>query len=218
MLSLWSMIEFVTDLGDAAILLPLSFAILVLLVIFRDYRVAATWAFTIGSCAVVVVVLKIMFRSCGSVLTHDAIISPSGHTALSTTVYGALAGMIAARSQATRFRATWPLAAGILALSIGVSRIAVGAHKVGEVVLGLCVGTLFAALFWLVVHRITRVRVPILLIASVALVPVLALHGRHTNAEELFELLAEEFRSVTGLCIGDPPHLTADAASAWTRH
>ena len=65
---------------------------------------------------------------------HD----PSGHTSLSTLVYGALA--LAAASGRPGLRRLLVIGAGLgLILAIAVSRLLLDAHSVPEVGLGLCV-------------------------------------------------------------------------------
>jgi hypothetical protein len=69
-------------------------------------------------------ILKVSFLTCGSDW-QAGILSPSGHTGISTTVYGALA-IVSAR-QAPRWRRF------LIALVIALSRVILGCIRIGGV-------------------------------------------------------------------------------------
>ena len=71
-----------TGFGDTAVLTPLAAVMLLWLLFMRSPRGAAWWAIT-GMTAL----LKVSFYGCPP--TPD-LHSPSGHTSLSTLVYGAM--------------------------------------------------------------------------------------------------------------------------------
>ena len=56
----------------------------------------ASIAIAIGGCAAAIGVLKLVFGACSHRLTMLQIHSPSGHTAMSTAIYGSLALLIGA--------------------------------------------------------------------------------------------------------------------------
>ena len=138
--------EFITDFGDSAVILPLSAAVMLCLVWGRWFSAALRWGLAVGGCGIVMVALKIGFLACAAQSFQGLLHSPSGHAAMSATVYGALAGLVAARCR--REWVVLPYAvAHLLIMAIALSRIAVLAHSPLEVMVGLGVGTLFATAF-----------------------------------------------------------------------
>jgi hypothetical protein len=79
---------FITDCGDSAVTLPLALLVLIFLVVARQRHLGCAWLLTIGGCAVVIGMLKLAFGACGADFAGGHIVSPSGHTAMSTAVYG----------------------------------------------------------------------------------------------------------------------------------
>ena len=75
-----------TDFGDLAVLIPLAGAMLVWLLCCSS-RAAPRWVLALGFCIGVTALLKIAFYGCPPA---GDVHSPSGHTSLSTLVYGAL--------------------------------------------------------------------------------------------------------------------------------
>ncbi|HXO02670.1 MAG TPA: hypothetical protein VN900_11475, partial [Stellaceae bacterium] len=89
--------NFVTDFGDSAVTVPLALLTLIFMISAGQRRLAFGWVLAIGGCAIAIGALKLVFGACGPWLTTAAIVSPSGHTAMSTAVYGSLALLVAAR-------------------------------------------------------------------------------------------------------------------------
>ena len=120
------MMHFLTAFADQAVLLPLAVSV-VLGFAASGWRRGA-------------VVLKLSFIACGHLLPLSSLRSPSGHTAGAAVVYGSLLAMW------IRFRtgtAIWTLPSALIFMSvIGVTRLALGAHSVVEVVVGGAVGLL----------------------------------------------------------------------------
>lgn len=75
--------KFITDFGDSAVLLPLSFAILVWLSFARSIRTGIWWGAALIICGVGLGILKMLFFACPP---DGDLESPSGHTALSALV------------------------------------------------------------------------------------------------------------------------------------
>jgi membrane-associated phospholipid phosphatase len=110
--------------------------------------------------------------------------SPSGHTSLSTLVYGAIALVVAA--EATGWHRVIVLGSGILVVGgIAISRIALGAHSPLEVILGAVIGSAALALFSreYLGHKPCRLSLQPLLLALVLLAGLL--HGQAVHAEEI---------------------------------
>jgi membrane-associated phospholipid phosphatase len=171
-----------TDFGDAAVTLPLAGAVLCWLA-WRASRLAAWWALSVALCVGLTAATKIYFYGCPPV---SDIRSPSGHTALSVLVYGALA-MMAAWSGGTRTRLAPMIIGAALIVTIAVSRLVLNAHSVPEVVLGLAIGAASLALFGGRYRCSVQAKVWPLLIATGLL--MIVLHGQQLHAEEFLHRL-----------------------------
>jgi membrane-associated phospholipid phosphatase len=144
--ALWLLI---TRLGEALILLPAA-ALLALWLVWRgrSVRLAAVWALGLGAAVGVTIASKIAFMGYGlgyAPLDYSGI---SGHSMLAAAVYP-LASMVGLHALAGPAAPAWRrtgLSLGIaLAVLVGVSRVAIGAHSWVEVMLGLGLGALVSA-------------------------------------------------------------------------
>jgi membrane-associated phospholipid phosphatase len=192
-------LHIITDLGDSALLLPASLALVAYLWLSDWRRPAFALATSLAACMVLTVALKIGFHACGHEISGLSIRSPSGHTAFSTTVYGCGALLLGAgRNRA--FRIGIALAAAALVAAIATSRILLHAHTTADVLAGLAIGLCCIAIF-----RFRTAEAPDiaprwrLLVATFAMLAVLT-HGRHLNAEELIRHLALQLRSAADVC------------------
>ena len=180
-----------TNLGDLAVLLPVAIATFAWLMATQTWRPAASWALALGICVGGTGLLKILFFICPpSASLH----SPSGHTSLSTLVYGGLTLLLATRAAAWQ-RIGAMAAGGALVASIAASRIVLSSHTYLETVTGLGIGGLALALFGGIYlsggRRDVSLR-PLLL--SVAILIVL-LHGQQLHAEDLFRAIGGHLRA-----------------------
>jgi membrane-associated phospholipid phosphatase len=179
-----------TGFGDAALLFPLAAAILLWLVLSGATRAAAWWTFSVVVCAGVTAILKVFFWGCPPI---SDLHSPSGHTSLSTLVYGATALITAVEGGAWRPRIA--IAAGLgLVLAIGVSRLLLDAHSIPEVILGWLIGGASLVLFGWRYQRLrpSNARLAPLLVGMAVLAS--ALHGSELRAEELLHRITGFFR------------------------
>ncbi len=175
--------RFVTDFADLAVLLPLSACIFLGLLLSGWRRGALAWAGAVGLTCAIMLALKLLFLGCGSV----GALSPSGHTAAGTAIYGGVFSLWLRRRMAT-----WQavlLAGGSVAAAIGVSRVAVRAHIPLEVAIGAAIGLVGV---WILVRAAgpppARVRGRWLVPAGLAV--VLLLHGTRLQAEPRLRALA----------------------------
>src|SRR5947209_6234 len=113
-----------TDLGDAAVLLPLATAVLLWLLAERQTKASLGWAVAVVFCVGVTALLKIYFAGC---VLSSAPQGPSGHTSFSMLVYGGVALVSAAHSTGWRRRLALAGAIGLIG-GIAISRIVLGAH------------------------------------------------------------------------------------------
>lgn len=185
-----------TDFGDLALLVPLSALILVWLSLKQPRITALWWLIALALCVAATAAAKIYLYLCPTV---PALHSPSGHTGLSTLVYGALTVIVAVESP-RRWRAPIVSAGAILVIAIGLSRIALDAHTKLEVVAGLGIGALSLALF--AQHYLRRRKSGVAIGWLLALAAVLAIvfHGQEVSAEAFLHSLGIELRGLGMAC------------------
>ena len=138
------MMHFLTAFADQAVLLPLAASVVLGFAASGWRRGAVGWGAAVAGTLAAMLVLKLGFIACGHLLPLSSLRSPSGHTAGAAVVYGSLLAMW------IRFRtrtAIWTLPSALIFMSvIGVTRLALGAHSVVEVIVGGAVGLLGALL------------------------------------------------------------------------
>jgi undecaprenyl-diphosphatase len=110
----------------------------------------------VGGIAVLVPALKAVYERArpdlGSVIALPHSYSfPSGHAATAVVLYGAIGILLAERASSRRRAAGWLVAAALLALVIGTSRVVLNVHFVSDVAAGFAVG-----LAWLCCCAIVR--------------------------------------------------------------
>jgi membrane-associated phospholipid phosphatase len=179
-----------TEFGDAAVTLPLAAAIGLWLLSSGARRATLWWGISIVLCSGVTAVSKIFFWGCPPI---SDLHSPSGHTSLSTLVYGATA-LIAAFAGGD-WRPRVAIAAGLgFVLAIGVSRLLLDAHSVTEVLLGWLIGGASLALFGREYRNCgpTNARLAPLLLGNAVL--ALLLHGSQLHAEDLLHRITGYLR------------------------
>jgi membrane-associated phospholipid phosphatase len=178
----------ITHLGDSALLVPLSMAVIGVLIWSGHKPAALRFGMAVGTFMLAIVVLKIAFYAIGG----DAylnVLSPSGHAGFSVTVFGCCAAILA--KQLRSIGAIAVVAAAIaLTATVLASRIFLGAHTPEEVVIGTVMGCLCVAtfLFWNPDLERVRLRLPL----SVALALMLGTAsvwaaGRHFDTERRIE-------------------------------
>ena len=152
-------------------------------------------------CLGTIFVLKVIFISCGDAW-NAGVVSPSGHACLSATVYGSIAAIAAAHTS-RRIGAAVVCIAGLLISAIAVSRLVLGFHTSGEIVLGLGVGALASISFALAYRRLPHPRVSrTALIASMSLGVAFAGAGYNAGlpAEAAVRDMALKLKLLTGVC------------------
>jgi len=197
-------IEFITDFGDQAIVLPVVTVILISLGIQAQWRAAYSWVVTCGFALGSVGVAKALLYACGWRLPSASaswlsVQSPSGHTVSTALIVGGICALFAGRSGWPAFRIAGA-AATIAASLIAWTRLYLGAHSLAEVSIGLLVGVLATGLFVLLAGAdLRRKRSPLMLIGVFAIAA--ALHGNRAPAEQLIRVrLAEIIQQATPYC------------------
>lgn len=190
-------IETLTDFGDLAVLLPLAAVVTLWLLAIRQRVTAVWWLAAAALCMGSTAILKIYFFVCPPL---NDLHSPSGHTSLSTLVYGTITIAIAAASVGWQRYAA--IAAGAIFISgIGISRVVVQAHSIPEVVLGSIIGLVALALFtkqyW--PHRPSEPRLrPLVLICALFMV---LLNGQQLRAEDLLHAIGIYLNNAGMVCV-----------------
>jgi membrane-associated phospholipid phosphatase len=193
------MLNLITDLGDSALIVPASATMVAYLLYLRSMTTAAAWITALALCAVLTLVAKIGFHACGAAVPFLHMQSPSGHTSLSTTFYGACAVMIA-RDKSGGQRVAVLVAGVAVVLAIAASRVILRHHTATEVFTGLAIG--LCSIAWFVYRTvgqpslILRWRPVLVMIGIVALLS----YGEHWDFESIIEHIAGIFRSSVPGC------------------
>lgn len=132
----------ITELGDAAVTLPLAITVILWLLWQRAWRDTLYWLGALGFGMLAVNIIKFMSQLPRPVSPYPGIeLSqfPSGHATMSTIIYGLLAVFIAMSVQ-PRWR--WPVyaVATLVIIVIAFSRLYLGAHWLPDVTAGLALG------------------------------------------------------------------------------
>jgi membrane-associated phospholipid phosphatase len=178
----------ITNLGDSGVLVPVAGLILLCLLCLHTKRTAAWWASAMVLCGLATIAAKVLLQACALGWSSHDLMSPSGHTSLSTTVYGSCAFVVAAET--SRWRRVAALAIGaLLVAAIAMSRIYVHAHSGPEVVAGLLIGSACVAWFAYGYLRSEQPRLPWQAVVSLAVFAIAATYGAHLDFEDLIRAL-----------------------------
>jgi membrane protein DedA with SNARE-associated domain/membrane-associated phospholipid phosphatase len=137
-----------TQLGDAAVTLPVITAVLLWLLWKRAWRPAAYWLAAASFGAMLTVILKAGFGLPRPLPLYDGASAfgfPSGHAAMSMVIFGFLA-VLTARELSLRGQLAVFTVMALLAGLIAFSRIYLGAHWLSDVLGGLSFGVAWVAL------------------------------------------------------------------------
>jgi membrane-associated phospholipid phosphatase len=167
----------ISNFGDLAVALPVAAMVTLWLCCRMRWRAALWWIGGVGACVVSMFFIKLGFYT-GDLALAGTLRNPSGHAAISMMVYGATACIIA--SQWKELGGAALAAGGIAILGIGVSLFYLRSHTVSEILAGLLVGGLWAALFLRYGYRRDEPQPgrPLSLVLLVAGTAIVA-HGTH---------------------------------------
>jgi len=195
-----------TELGDAAVTLPVISAGLLWLLWKRAWRPAAYWLAAASFGAVLTVVLKAGFGLPRPLPLYDGSIAfgfPSGHAAMSIVVFGFL-GVLAARELSLRGKFVVFSILAMIAGLIAFSRIYLGAHWLSDVLGGLSFGVAWVALLGIAYAR--RPAPPIaarglLAVASIVFIVAAVVHTTSQRAADTARYAVQ--RPVTLMALQD---------------
>ena len=183
--------RFLTDFADQAVVLPLAAAISITLLLLGWWRGAIGWILVVPATLAIVLSLKIVFYACHAVLPDFGIRSPSGHTASATVVYGGLLALFGGPGVVHRARHLLliALAAVLLAILFGFSRVDLGLPTVPDVLVGGAVGIVGAIVFVVMAGQ-PPAGFRRWVLGAVAVAVALLFHGRELQAEEAIQRMA----------------------------
>ena len=202
-------LSFVSDFGDTAVTLPLAAILALYLWRAQSAAPSASALRSLALCLWAIALLKMTFIACRPHWANG-LVSPSGHAAVSLTVYGMAATVLAA-SASGWWRLSLIAVAAALITAIAISRVLLDVHTAAEVLVGLLVGGAALGVF---AARYCRTEPPDLgrrraiLLALVLIVPLAVLHGERLPAERWVRQTAVKLRTDFGLCRA--PHHRAE--------
>jgi cation-transporting ATPase E/undecaprenyl-diphosphatase len=136
-----------SELGDAAVVVPVVLVVLAWLIWHRLWRTALYWLAAVGGAEVIVKLLKLVLhraRPNPFAAGIESFSFPSAHATLAMVAYGFLAFLLC-EGQRHRTRVAILLTATIAVTLIAVSRLYLGVHWVSDVVAGLSLGLAWIA-------------------------------------------------------------------------
>ena len=178
-----------TQLGDAAVLLPVITAVLLWLLLKRAWRPAAYWLAAVSFGEVLTVILKAGFGLPRPLPLYDGTSAfgfPSSHAAMSIVIFGFLA-VLAAREFSLRGQLAVFSVIALLASMIAFSRIYLGAHWLSDVLGGLSFGVAWVALLGIAYLRRPAPSVSargLLVVAASALIIGAGVHAANQHATD----------------------------------
>lgn len=136
---------FVTETGSAVTLTIATVAVALLLYRRRRFLLAAGWVAGMAGGGLLITGLKLLFQRqrpefLDPIVTEDSTSFPSGHSLGSIVAYGMLAYFSVLLLPARRWRITVVTALVLWALTIGFSRMYLGAHFFSDVLGGFAMG------------------------------------------------------------------------------
>ncbi|BBA44187.1 MULTISPECIES: phosphatase PAP2 family protein [Burkholderia] len=178
----------VSDLGDAAMTLPLAVACIVWLTRSSVGRHgAAAWALMLAAGMALVGVTKLLYAGCGIQIRAIDFRVISGHTMLASAVWPMACAIALAGCAPIRPSTSLSLGLALGAL-IGVARVFDDAHTPSEVVAGWIVGSV-VVLSFVRRHGAPRIDARYRMLAAGSLIAVsAAAYGRHAPIQAAIEL------------------------------
>ena len=148
----------ITDVAGTQIVLWVTIAAVVVLLALRHWRGALALALVVPATQAVVDLMKTVIerpRPDHALVEATGFSFPSAHSATAVALYATL-GLIAARSLSGPLRTVAVTLAALLVLSVGASRIYLGAHYPTDVLAGWLTGAALVLLTWPLLSRVER--------------------------------------------------------------
>lgn len=150
-----------TALGGTGVLLLITILVSGYLLLRRKYRALWLMLISVGGAWGVSLVLKAFFaRPRPTIVPHGTVIYnasfPSGHAMISTAFYLTLGVLLARIHPSRRVKGYLLVAAMIISLVVGLSRLYLGVHWPTDVLAGWTLGGVWALLSWTIIGRLQR--------------------------------------------------------------
>ena len=138
--------------GDSALTVPGALVLALWLAANGRWRMMLRWLCAFGGAMMIVVVSKLLFMGWHIVPPWlPNFTGVSGHSASAMCFYLGL-GLLLSEGKSGTERAVTVSGAVLLAVTVGLSRLAIKVHSPSEVITGLALGALAGAWFWLGLH------------------------------------------------------------------
>ncbi|PZP55868.1 MAG: hypothetical protein DI586_05555 [Micavibrio aeruginosavorus] len=198
-------LSFIADFGDSAVIIALVLSSSCYLMYRKHYNSAQALVTTLLAVSGIIALLKLAFIACGHNIFD--IRSPSGHAALSISVYGMFA-IIFYRHFTGILRIIIPIFLVALSLIIAASRVINELHSLNEVIFGGLVGLAVLSGVW---HWFLKAK-PLAIadyklrfktaavIAAIMIVVALLVHGTRLPAENFVKKKAYWLRHHIHAC------------------
>ncbi|KQP21505.1 phosphatase PAP2 family protein [Pseudorhodoferax sp. Leaf267] len=179
----------ITQLGNSTLLQPAALALALWLLATGQLRLPAAWLLSFGTAVALVLASKLAFMGWGLGIAAIDFTGLSGHSTVSTAVF-TMGAWLAVADRSPRARQLAVAAGLLVGVLVSISRLALHAHSVSEVVTGFALGAMAALLpiAWRSgAPRIRQRWVPVALACTLALVPQM---GRPAETHGLVQQMA----------------------------
>jgi membrane-associated phospholipid phosphatase len=154
-----------TFLGNGQTITVFATAAVLVALLARRWKDAALLVLALLASEVFVTLLKLLVHRARPLLEDARIVQggfsfPSGHSTLSATFYGTLAYLLIRGTRREGLRALIGVAAALLVLTIGTSRVYLGVHYPSDVLAGWAAGALWVVLVFVAEHVWSPDRAP----------------------------------------------------------
>lgn len=173
----------ITELGDATVVVAITVAVLAWLAWRRAWHACGYWTLAVAGSAVFTAIIRLILHHPRPIELYwgwEAFSFPSGHAAVTTTVYSFLTVLIA-----REIGGLWRLAilsiVAIWIFMIAFSRLYLGAHWLSDVLAGVAFGVSWSALLSIAYLRRNLPRVGARGLGTVVGVVLVAVGGLHVR-------------------------------------
>ncbi len=172
---------FMTSLGDGFVVAAISVAVAAYLFLKKAWRRGTGFAIAIAGTALFVPMIKLLLHRSRPIELYagaDAYSFPSGHATLNAVLYGICAVLIAHDLSRWAKAAIFTVTTALV-ITIGFSRIYLGAHWMSDVLAGLLFGTAMVSAFAFVFGPIHNEKIGRATVASIVVATLCVFGGLH---------------------------------------